>query len=85
MYREDDIAREARAGALIGEIAELERQKIVRAEQDRRLEAARRELDALQAPAPQPQPPPRGPGLVAHLVAFVAAAAATFVGYTLLT
>jgi hypothetical protein len=83
MYREDDIAREARAGALIGEIAELERQKIVRAEQDRRLEAARHELEALQAPTTPP--PPRAPGLGAHVIAFGAAAVVTFLGYTLLT
>jgi len=84
MYREDDIARAARGDALITEIAELERQKMARAELDQRLEAARHELAALQvSPAPPPAPPPP-PGLLVHLVVFGAAAGTTFLGYSLL-
>ena len=79
-YRNDDDARGVRADALIREIADLERQKVARTEQDERLAAARLELASLQAPPP----PPRGPGLLVHLVVFGAAAAASFVGYTLL-
>ena len=40
MYRDDESARGARADALITEIAELERQRVTRAEQDQRLETA---------------------------------------------
>lgn len=83
MYRDDDTARGARADALITEIAELERQKVARAEQDQRLAAARDELASLQAP-PAAAPPPRSPGLVTHLLVFGVAAAATFAGYSLL-
>lgn len=83
MYREDDAARGARAHALIGEIAELERQKVARVELDQRLEAARAELATLQT-LPAPPAPPRPPGLGTHLLVFAAAAAATFTGYTLL-
>lgn len=83
MYREDDAARGARAHALIGEIAQLEREKVARVELDQRLEAARRELATLQvALAPAPAEPP--PGLLVHLLVFGAAAAATFTGYSLL-
>ncbi len=83
MYRDDDSARGARADALITEIAELERQKVARAEQDQRLEAARHELAAMQA-SPGPTPPPRPPGLLTHALVFGVAAAATFAGYSLL-
>jgi hypothetical protein len=82
MYRDDDIARGARADALIGEIADLERQKVARAEQDQRLLAARLELASLQPPPAAEAPRP--PGLFVHLAVFAAAATATFVGYTLL-
>ena len=83
MYRDDESARGARADALITEIAELERQRVTRAEQDQRLETARQELAAMQA-SPGPTPPPRPPGLLTHLLVFGVAAAATFAGYALL-
>lgn len=83
MYRDDDVARGARADALISEIADLERQKVVRAEQDQRLVAARLELATLQA-APPPPAEPRAPGFFVHLVVFAAAAGTTFAGYSLL-
>jgi hypothetical protein len=76
MYREDDAARGARAHALIGEIAELERQKVARVELEQRLEAAREELATLQVlPAPPP-PRERAPSLLVHLFVFAAAAGA---------
>jgi hypothetical protein len=84
MYRDDEAARGARADALINEIAGLERQKVARAEQDHRLDAARQELAALQAVTPPPEPPPKAPGGFVHLAVFSAAAVATFLGYTLL-
>lgn len=80
MYRDDDSARTERSFALINEIAELERQKLARAALDDRLDAARRELCALQS---QSTPRPQDPGLVAHLLVFGAAAAIAFLGYTL--
>ena len=83
-YRADDDARTARADALISEIADLERQKVAQATADQRLEAARRELADLQGPPPAP-PVERAPGLLAHALAFAAAAAVAFTGYTLLT
>lgn len=84
MYRDDEAARGARADALINEISDLERQKVARAEQDHRLEAARQELAALQAITPPAPPAPRSPTALVHLAVFVAAAAVTFTGYTLL-
>jgi hypothetical protein len=81
MYRDDDLARDERATALIDEIARLERDKIAHAAAERRLEDARRELQTLQ-PVAEPQPTP--PGLLTHVMVFAVAAAATFVGYTLL-
>jgi hypothetical protein len=81
MYRDDDSARTERAIALIGEIAELERQKLASAAIDQRLETARRELSALQ-----PRDggvPQHAPGLATHLVVFGVSAAAAFVAYTL--
>jgi hypothetical protein len=81
MYRDDDIARNQRATALIDEIAELERQQLEQTATARRLEAARDELSALQPPAAAP---PRGPGLAVHIAVFAATAAAAFLGYTLL-
>ena len=81
MYRDDDTARTERANALIDEIAELERQKVINAVTDHRLETAKRELSALQSHSPAaPQDPP---GLTIHLLVFGATAAAAFVGYTL--
>lgn len=82
MYRDDDAARGARADALIGEIAELERQKVARVELDQRLEAARGELATLQVTPPPP--PERAPGVLVHLGVFALAAAVTFAGYSLL-
>lgn len=84
MYRDDDVARGERAHALISEIADLERQKVARAELDQRLETARGELAALQASPGTPPPAPKPPGVVAHLLVFGVAACATFAGYTLL-
>jgi hypothetical protein len=87
-YRADDDARSARADALITEIGDLERQKVAQAQADERLAAARRELADLQGPAEAvtlPRAPAeRAPGVVAHALAFVAAAAMAFTAYTLL-
>jgi hypothetical protein len=80
MYRDDDVARGARAHALIDEIAELERRKLAHASVEQRLDAARRELADLET-----APAASMPGLLVHLCVFGAAAAATFIGYTLLT
>jgi hypothetical protein len=81
MYRDDDTARTQRAIALIDEIAELERQKLVNAAIEQRLETARCELSALHSHAAAV--PPQAPGLVTHVLVFGAAAAAAFVAYTL--
>jgi len=81
MYRDDDAAHTERAIALVDEIARLERQKIASAAADRRLEAARRELSALQPHAPAGLAEP--PGLITHLLVFSTAAAAAFIGYAL--
>lgn len=80
MYRDDDSARAERAIALIDEIAELERRKVIHAATDRRLETARRELSALQSQAVSAPPQP---GLITHLLVFSAAAVAAFLVYTL--
>jgi len=82
MYRDDDVARGARADALISEISDLERQKVARSEQDHRLEAARLELATLQAPPEVAAERP--PGFFVHLVVFAAAAGTTFAGYSLM-
>ena len=82
-YRADDDARALRADALITEIADLERQRMARTAADERLASARAELADLQGPPPGPARE-RPPGLVAHALAFTAAAALAFVGYTLL-
>lgn len=82
MYRDDDIARTERAGSLIDEIAELERKKVSHAATDHRLDEARRELAALQAPAPEVRPRPAS--VAVHLAVFGITAAAAFLGYTLL-
>jgi hypothetical protein len=81
MYRDDDAARTERANALIDEIAALERQKVINAATDHRLETARRELSALQSHSPAASQ--ESPGLITHLFVFGVAAAAAFVGYTL--
>jgi hypothetical protein len=84
MYRDDDAARGARASALIDEIADLERRKLAHARAEQQLEAARRELAALETSlAPTARPAPM-PGLLVHVCVFAAAAAATFVGASLL-
>jgi hypothetical protein len=80
MYRDDDSARTQRANALIDEIASLERQKVAHATADQRLEAARRELLALQAHATVG---PKPPTLATHLLVFGGSAAAAFVAYHL--
>jgi len=81
MYKDDDAARVERARSLIDEIAALEHQKVAQASTDQRLEAARHELSALQPPAPAA---PNGPGALTHALVFVAAAGASYLGYTLL-
>ena len=83
-YRADDDARALRADALIDEIAGLERQRMAQAAAADRLAAARQELADLQGPPPAPKPE-RAPGLFAHALAFSAAAAVAFIGYTVLT
>jgi hypothetical protein len=82
MYRDDEVARAARANALIDEIADLERQKLARATVEERLDTARRELASLAAP-PAPAAAPM-PGLGVHLGVFAAAATAAFAAYSLL-
>jgi anti-sigma factor RsiW len=82
IYRDDDAARVARAGALIDEIAGLEHQRVSHAATDHRLDAARRELCALQPPAPGPA---RRHGPIAHLLVFGATAGTAYLGYLLLT
>lgn len=82
MYRDDDAARAARASALIDEIADLERQKLQQAATAQRLDAAKRELIALQPGAPAPVE--RAPGVLVHALVFGATAAAAYLGYTLL-
>lgn len=88
-YRADDDARALRADALIDEIADLERQRLARVAADERLAAARQELADLQGPpaatAATGARAERPPGVIAHVLAFVAAAAIAFAGYTLLT
>ena len=83
MYRDDDAARTERSIALIGEIADLDRQKVMHAAADQRLEAARRELLALQARV-APTAPPASPGTVAHLLVFCGAAVVAALGYSLI-
>jgi hypothetical protein len=83
MYRDDEAAHANRANALIDEIAELERQKITQAQTEQRLEAAKRELAALQV-TPAAAAPPKPPGLLVHLFVFSATATAAYLGYTLL-
>jgi hypothetical protein len=82
MYRDDDAARAARANALIDEIAGLEHQKVSHAAMDQRLDAARRELCALQPEAPAPA---SRHGPIAHLLVFGATAGTAYLGYLLLS
>jgi len=84
MYRDDDAARAARASSLIDEIADLERKKLEQASTEQRLEAAKRELSALQTSAPAPAVPDKPPSLFTHLVVFGATAGTAYLGYTLL-
>lgn len=84
-YRDDTAARNERATQLIDEIAELEKQKLAAAAADARIEDAKRQLAQLSVSLPATAPPEPRPGLVAHLLVFGATAAATCLGYTLLT
>ncbi len=83
-YRDDSAARTERATQLIDEIAQLEKQKLVAAMADSRIEDVKRELAQLHVTLPAAPLEPR-PGLVVHLLVFGATAAATCLGYTLLT
>jgi hypothetical protein len=80
-YRDDEAARIERASVLIDEIAELERQKVIHAATDHRLEAAKHDLRTLQATTARASERP--PGLITHLLVFGAAAGTTFVAYAL--
>ncbi len=82
MYRDDDAAREMRAGSLIDEIADLERKKVSHAATDQRLDDARRELAALQAHTPEA--PTKPPGVLVHAAVFAITAGAAYLGYSLL-
>jgi hypothetical protein len=82
MLRDDDIARTARANALIDEIARLERQQLAHAAAVRQLDDARHELAGLQ-PADAPRPD-ASPGLAVHLAVLATSAVIAFVGYVLL-
>jgi hypothetical protein len=86
-YRDDEQARTDRANVLIDEIGELERAKVAQAAADRRLEAAKAELKALQTdeepPAPEPAKEPEPPPFTAkraalHAAAFLGSAVTTF-------
>ena len=81
MYKDDDVAHAERANSLIDEIAKLERDKVSQVATDQRLEAAKRELSALQAKSPAA---PKGPGPIAHFLVFGATASIAYLGYTLL-
>lgn len=82
MYRDDEAARTARAGALIDEIAQLERDRLALASTEHRLEAARAELSSLQPVAVAPPRPT--PDLATHVAAYVISALVSFAAYTLL-
>jgi hypothetical protein len=79
-YRDDDAAHAARASDLIDEIARLEHERVTQVSRDQRLEAAKRELATLQPAADRSS---RGPGVVAHVVVFVATASTAYAGYAL--
>lgn len=83
-YRDDTAARTERATQLIDQIAQLEKQKLAAATAEGQIEEAKRELAQLHVALPAAAPEAR-PGLVAHLLVFGATAAATCLGYTLLT
>ena len=83
MYRDDDAAHAQRASSLIDEIAELERQKLAQSQTAQRLDAAKRELAALQV-SPGSAPPDKPPGVLVHLFVFSATATLAYLGYTLL-
>ena len=83
MYRDDDAAHAQRANTLIDEIAELERQKVAQAQTEARLDAAKRELAALQV-TPGEALPEKPASLLLHLFVFSATATAAYLGYTLL-
>lgn len=82
MYRDDEAAQTARAGALIDEIAQLERDRLALSSTERRLEEARRELAALQ-PVTLAAPRPAA-DLATHVAVYLGAAIASFAAYTLL-
>lgn len=85
-YRDDEAARTERASQLIDQIAQLEKQKLAAAVADSKIEEARRELAQLNVNLPVvPAAPETRPGLLAHLLVFGATAAATCLGYTLVT
>jgi hypothetical protein len=84
MYRDDEKARVERAGSLIDEIGELERQKVTHAATDQRLDEARRELSTLQAHTPSPRAPEKRAGVITHALVFGITAGAAYLGYTLL-
>ncbi len=83
MYRDDDAAQAARAGALIDEIAQLERDRLALASTERRLEEARRELSSLQPAAAPPARPTSD--LATHVAVYVISALTTFAAYVLLS
>ncbi len=82
-YRDDSAARTERATQLIDEIAQLEKQKLAAATTEEKIEEAKRQLAQLHITLPAA--PEARPGIVAHLLVFGATAAATCLGYTLLT
>ena len=83
-YRDDTAARTERATQLIDQIAQLEKQKLAATTADHAIEEVKRELAGLSIALPT-APPEARPGLVAHLLVFGATAAASCLGYTLLT
>lgn len=82
-YRDDSTARDERASQLIDEIARLEKQKLAAAIADAKIDEAKRELAQLSVSLPAAVE--TRPGLVVHLLVFGATAAATCLGYTLIT
>lgn len=82
-YRDDSAARDERASQLIDEIARLEKQKLAAAIADAKIDEAKRELAQLSVSLPTTVE--TRPGIVVHLLVFGATAAATCLGYTLIT